>query len=453
MVILFLTHKLQKWSIFWGACLMALFSTQVAMADNPIVSQVFTADPAARVFNNRMYVVVSHDQDKATGYETLVDYYLYSSDDMVNWRDHGIVFDVRKNTTWAKMAFAPDFIERGGKYYLYFPNGADGIGVAVADQPEGPYVDALGKALITRQTPGVEGVQWVFDPGVFIDEDGQAYLYFGGGGPGNLRVVRLNNDMISLNGAVEKIEAPHYFEAPYMIKRNGLYYLSYSTNGDNGSITIDYLTSQHPMTGFKHQGTILANPWDNRGNNNHHSMLEWQGQWYMFYHNRGIAAERQAGVYERSINVDLLSFKKDAIVEVKATKASVPQLKLLNPFEKIEAETLDNEWGIETEQSSGGIQSVVFNQGDWIQIAGVDFKKGVSAMTLRVAVAKATTFELFVDDIKGKLLATVSVEATGNKDTWVTLHKSIKGLRKIRKLFIRAQGEVKLDWYQFEPAK
>ena len=102
---------------------LMLLSAAVVHADNPIVSHVYTADPAARVFNDRVYVVVTHDQDNQADYGGLVDYYLFSSDDMVNWQDHGIIWNSRTNTSWANLAYAPDFIERNGRYYLYFPDG------------------------------------------------------------------------------------------------------------------------------------------------------------------------------------------------------------------------------------------------------------------------------------------------------------------------------------------
>jgi beta-xylosidase len=141
----------------------------VCVADNPLISQVYTADPAARVYNGRMYVVTSHDLDTQSGYD-MIDYTMFSSDDMINWRDHGVVFNVDTNTTWANRAYAPDMIYRNGRYYLYFPDGASAIGVAVSDSPTGPFTDPLGRALVSRSTPNAN-VQWLFDPGVFIDDD------------------------------------------------------------------------------------------------------------------------------------------------------------------------------------------------------------------------------------------------------------------------------------------
>ena len=223
-------------------------------AGNPIVSHKYTADPATIVVDDRLYIFCSHDLDYQTDYD-IIDYTLVSSDDLVNWTDHGEVFKVPDDASWATKAYAPDCIYRNGKYYLYFPDGGDRIGVAVSDNVTGPFVDALGGPLVSRSMPNCD-VTWCFDPGVFIDDDGQAYLYFGGGGPGNARVIKLNEDMISTEGEAVTIDAPEYFEAPYMHKYNGKYYFSYSTNWDTTAARIDYMMSDNPMTGFEHVGTI-----------------------------------------------------------------------------------------------------------------------------------------------------------------------------------------------------
>lgn len=426
---------------------------QTSVADNPLVSHVYTADPTARVFNDRMYVITTHDMDGQVGYSSLVNYHLFSSSDLVNWQDHGVVFDVRKDTKWASLAFAPDFIEHNGKYYLYFPDGADSIGVAVADRPEGPYVDALGKPLVDRDTPGAKEVVWIFDPGVFIDDDGSAYLYFGGAGPGNLRVIRLGDDLISTEGKAEVIDAPHYFEAPYLNKRNGIYYLSYSTNGDNGgSITIDYLTSKHPMKGFKHQGTMLKNPWDNRGNNNHQSLVKWKGQWYVFYHNRGVAAERGAGTFERSINVDLMAFDGDKIALAKDTREGVPAIQDFNPYTTVQAETMDREYGIETQTTADGKVYVEYDAGDWVKVSNVDFGKGAKQFNAQVAAKDATAIDLYLDRVADTPVATVPVPSTGGLQKWQTVSFELENVEGKHNLFVRAKGRLNLDSYQFQKA-
>lgn len=306
-------------------------------ARNPIVSHVFTADPAARVFEGRVYVYTSHDLDEQMGYD-MTDYHAFSSDDLVNWQDHGVVLDA-KDISWTDRLYAPDCCHSPvtGKYYLYFPNAGSGIGVAVSDSPAGPFVDAIGKPLIDSNTPGVGDVDWIFDPACFVDDDGQAYLYFGGGPPdtgNNARVIRLNDDMISLKDpSATTIPAPDFFEASYLHKYNGKYYFSYSTTFANHSAEIDYLVSDNPMTGFEYAGTILPNPEGNNGNNNHHSIVEYEGKWYIFYHNRVLSNRDGFSDYQRSIAIAPLTYDADGkIVQVPAAGGRVAQLKSVPAF-------------------------------------------------------------------------------------------------------------------------
>lgn len=432
--------------------LLLAFAPTVCLADNPIVSQVYTADPAARVFNNRMYVITSHDLDTQNGYD-MVDFTMFSSDDMINWRDHGIVFDVRTNTTWASRAYAPDMIFRNGTYYLYFPDGANSIGVATSSSPTGPFTDPRGTPLVTRSTPNAN-VQWLFDPGVFVDDDGQAYLYFGGGAPGNARVIRLNNDMISVNGAAITLNVPNFFEALYLHKRNGVYYLSYSTTPETG-MRIDYMTSNNPTSGFTHRGTVLQNPWQN-GNNNHQSIVEFNGQAYIFYHNRAISNERGATLYQRSINVDRLFYNADGTIQQVANgPAGVPKLKNVDPYVINEAETMDNELGIETEGPPNGTRNLAFiDNGDWVQISNVDVGAGAGRFEARVASATSGgNIQIILDNLNNAPVGSVSVGNTGGWQNWQTVSGAINTVTGLHNVFLRFTGGsgflFNVDWWRF----
>ncbi|HPD18265.1 MAG TPA: family 43 glycosylhydrolase, partial [Candidatus Goldiibacteriota bacterium] len=182
----------------------------MVFANNPLIYQKYTADPTAHYVNNRMYIICSHDLDSQSGSYDMYDLTLISSDDLVNWTDHGEVISVPRDASWASLAWAPAMIYRNGYYYIYFGNGANNIGVLRSTSPTGPYTNPVGGPLITRSMSNCN-VAWLFDPAVFIDDDGQAYLYFGGGGEGNARVIRLNTDMISVNGAAVTINAPQFF--------------------------------------------------------------------------------------------------------------------------------------------------------------------------------------------------------------------------------------------------
>jgi arabinoxylan arabinofuranohydrolase len=226
--------------IIFSLLLMIVFLfISTCLADYPIFYQRYTADPSGLEANGRIYLYCSHDvyNPNSPGY-IMNDITCISTDDLKNWTDHGEVF---KAGGWCSLSWAPVVVCRNNKYYMYFGNSASGIGVAVSDSPSGPFTDALGRALVTGSTPGVNPPSgfWCFDPGAFVDDDGQAYLYFGGNGQGNTRVIKLNGDMISINGSASQIVAPRFFEDSWIHKYNGKYYYSYSTDFSQGAATIN----------------------------------------------------------------------------------------------------------------------------------------------------------------------------------------------------------------------
>lgn len=227
--------------------LISLLPT-IGYAQNPIVQTYFTADPAPMVFDGTVYVYTSHDEDSTVNnFFTMYDWRCYSSKDMVNWTDHGAVASL-KDFAWMDKtngAWAPQCIERNGKFYLYVPIHGEGVSVLVSDYPTGPFSDPLGKRLIVD----TDNVWHDIDPTVFVDDDSQAYLYWGNPA---LFYVKLNEDMISYNTnickngivAVEmtaeafgsKIgrdgkQGTTYTEGPWFYKRNSLYYMLYAAEG------------------------------------------------------------------------------------------------------------------------------------------------------------------------------------------------------------------------------
>lgn len=437
-----------------------------AFAKNPIVSHVFTADPSADVYDDRVYVFTSHDLDDQTDY-AMTDYHVFSSNDMVNWQDHGVVLDMA-NIAWAKTLYAPDSCAANGRYYLYFPDGGSSIGVAVANHPAGPFTDALGKPLLTRDTPGVEDVEWVFDPTCFVDDDGHAYLYFGGGPDGsgdNGRVIRLGADMISLaDASATKILAPDFFEASFMHKRDGKYYYSYSTGFENHAAFIDYMVSNDPMSGFVYQGTVLESPFENNGNNNHHSIVEFRGQWYMFYHNRLLANQLGKSSYQRSITVDLLSYAADGRVNpLPAKMGTVPQLGSVDARGRIEAELIAAEHGVETKNIAtnehSGVALASLDEGDWVAVSQVDFGSGATRFAARVASSATATLSVVqgsCDPVRsaGKLVGQCTVPNTGGLDAWQDIGCPVQAAAGVHDICLKfgvASGEsMRIDHYRFE---
>lgn len=448
---------ISKRSINPGLLLLVIVAIQTATADNSIITHKYTADPNAMVWNDRVYVFCSRDDNNGEGYD-IIDYTLISSDDMVNWTDHGEVFRVPRDASWANRAYAPGAAHKNGKFYLYFPDGGSSIGVAVADKIEGPYKDAIGKALVNKSMPNCN-VEWLFDPAAFIDDDGQAYLYFGGGGstPGtNLRVIKLGDNMISTVGTAVTISAPRSFEAAFMHKRNGIYYFSYSTDFNGSSARIDYMTSNNPMTGFQYKGIILDNPSVNNkninlGNNNHASVVEYKNKWYVFYHERRVSNQ----VYKRSVSVDLADYNADGTMKkTVCTDNGPPQIKYLDPYDIVEAETINRQSGIKTDVcSEGGIMVTSISDGDYIRVKGVDFGDGAERFEVRAASGSSGgRIELRLGSQTGTLVGTCEISNTGGWTTWKTFECDVSDCSGVKDLYLvfKGSGEpFRLNWYRF----
>jgi arabinoxylan arabinofuranohydrolase len=194
-----------------------------ARASNPIITTSYSADPSAHVFEGRMYVYASHDRDDAREFD-MIDYHVYSSDDMENWRDYGVVLRLQ-DIHWAKShLWAPDCGYRNGKYYLYFPaqdaKGVFRVGVAVGNSPSGPFVDS------GRPIPGVQGI----DPSIFTDSDGQAYLIWAASG-NRVLMATMKPNMLELDGTPKQVDgAVNFFEGPWIFRRADLDWFEFSRN-------------------------------------------------------------------------------------------------------------------------------------------------------------------------------------------------------------------------------
>ncbi|MGY6650241.1 family 43 glycosylhydrolase [Wenyingzhuangia sp. IMCC45574] len=321
--------------------LIFLLFTSVLLAQNPFVTHKFTADPSARVFNDTLYVYSSHDEDDAT-YFDMLDWACFSTTNMKDWKDHGAIFSL-KDIKWAKKwAWAPDAVKRNGKYYFYYPVERTKIGVAVAAHPTGPFTDVLGKPLVDNKQEPFAGPEPI-DPAILIDDDGQAYMYFG---CRDARVVKLKDNMIERDGALHEVlildkqgkrllwkekgkqdprlQLSHggdgvYGEGPWVFKRKGLYYYVYS-NGWAKDATMVYATSQNPLGPFVYQGKVMepVSSWTSHG-----SVVQYKKKWYVFYHTQDLS---NSG-FKRSICVDELFFnKKGEIIPVKPTRTGVSKV-------------------------------------------------------------------------------------------------------------------------------
>jgi hypothetical protein len=293
-----------------------------ARGGNPILKHIFTADPSAHIYEGKVFIYASHDNDRARSFN-MVDYHVFSSTNMVDWIDHGVVLKV-SDVPWAKeYMWAPDCAYKDGTYYFYFPArdkaGTFRIGVATSSSPAGPF---------TPEPKPIEGSLSI-DPAVFIDDDGAAYMYFGGFSKGfrSPRVARLKSNMKEFDETPREIEgAQYWYEATWMNKINGKYYLSYSTGDRHKQYkpsALAYATSDSPYGPFTYKGVFLTSMgiWTS-----HHSILEINGDYYLFYHNNGLPGG--AGK-RRSVCVDRLYFNPDGTIKmVIPTKEGVPAVEL-----------------------------------------------------------------------------------------------------------------------------
>ena len=461
--------------------------------NNPILTTNYGADPYAMVYDGRVYIYMTgdemmYDKDGAiveNNYSNINTIRVVSSDDLVNWTNHGEVYAAGANgaAKWGGNSWAPaacwKMVDGKPKFFLYFANSGNGIAVLTSDSPTGPFTDPIGKALISRATPTCAAVAWLFDPAVLVDDDGCGYIYFGGGipgpgkeaNPGTARVCKLGDDFISLDGDPIPIEnVPYLFEDSGINKINGKYVYSYCSNFNvpaggaegygfgNGEIIT--MVSDNPMGPFKTVGSVLKNPgyFFGDGGNNHHCMFEFNGKFYITYHARLLEKGLgKTGGY-RSTNVDEAVIGADGNVKpIQGTKEGVSQVRKFNPYREISASTMANQSGIEivpatsdaAKYGSGDFNIKVSN-GSWVQLTGVDFGDDASKylkMTIKGAKAGAVTVRL--DYLKGADYERFEFE--GKEDFSEFSFKFAKPISGEHNLFIIFEGDgYEISSYIFE---
>jgi hypothetical protein len=453
------------------AVLLVLFSLAplFGLAQNPIIQTYFTADPAPMVHNGTVYLDTTHDEDETVdNFFTMYNWRCYSTTDMVNWTDHGAVASLN-DFAWSNKtngAWAPQCIERNGKFYLYCPIHGDGIGVLVSDSPTGPFRDPLGHRLIVDS----ENIWHDIDPTVFIDDDGQAYLYWGNPA---LYYIKLNEDMISYdksignNGivAVEMTKASfgknagrdeqhitNYTEGPWIYKRNNLYYMVYAAAGIPEYIA--YSTAPSAAGPWTHQDFIMERA-DHLAFTNHPGIIEFKGNSYFFYHTQELSGGEG---FKRSVSVEQFSYNPDGTIPlIKPTKDGVKEsVSNLNPYEKVEAETIAWSEGVKTKvNSETGVFVTQINNGDFIKVKSVDFGAGAKKFEASVAsVSKGSQIEVRLNDVGGELLGTCKVKNTGGWQNWKTAScklKKVEGVHDICFVFKGDYGQLfNFDWWKFK---
>ncbi|WP_433933856.1 glycoside hydrolase family 43 protein [Sorangium cellulosum] len=413
-----------------------------ARADNPIVQTFYTADPAPMVHEGVLYLYTSHDEDvSVNNFYTMNDWRLYSTTDMVNWRDHGSVASYRTFRWGTGDAWAPQGIARNGKYYLYVPlNNATGarIGVGVSDNVAGPFMDPLGKELAATGSGNI-------DPTVFVDDDGQAYMYWGNA---TLRYVKLNSDMISTSGSITTVPLSGFTEGPWLYKRGSLYYLVYAAI--SGTEKISYATSNSPTGPWTVRGDIMG---AGRTYTNHAGIVDYKGHSYFFYHNSALPG---GGDFKRSVCVEEFTYGADgSIPRINMTTQGPSAVDTLDPFKQVEAETIAFSSGLKTEvctDTGAGMNVTSISNGDYIKVKDVEFLDGVTSFEARVSSAAGNAkIELHLDSENGTLLGTCDVSGASS---WTTKTCAVSGGSGKHDLFLKFVGDgggdlFKFNWWRF----
>lgn len=452
-------------------CMATLSLSIPSKADNPIVQNIYTADPAPMVSGDTLYLYTSHDEDKLVkNFYTMNDWKCYSTKDMVNWTDHGTVLsrdDFKWMDTKDPRAWAPQCVERNGKFYMYVPvhkkNGGMVIGVGVSDKATGPFVDAIGKPLVD------EGDWNDIDPTVFIDDDGQAYLYFGNP---HLRYVKLNEDMLSYDTTIgeegvvsldmnESGFGPKvmengklsrqcsYGEGPWFYKRGSLYYMVYAAFGPTGGAEhLAYSTSKSATGPWEYQGVIM--PSQGGCYTNHPGVVDFMGHSYLFYHDQRL---KGGGSYHRSVSVEEFTYNENGTFPtLNMTEDGPAPIAKLDPYQWTEAETYAKGTNVESERNgTEGMNLCDIKNGSTIKVKNVDFgEKSAVSFSAAIASEKKATMELHLDSADGPLIGTLGIDNTGGEYIFKTLSTDITNATGIHDLYMVFKGEDKVSLAKFD---
>ena len=439
----------------------------------PLFQTKYTADPSPLVVGDTLFLYTSHDaspedipdeNEKGSAGFFMYDWLLWSTTDMVNWTEHGAVASL-KDFPWRSRengAWAIQTVERNGKYYLYAPLHGHGIGVLVADSPYGPFKDPLGKPLVWDQSNWFD-----IDPSVYTDDDGLAYMYWGNP---HTFWAKLGNDMTSLTSKVTKLpHIPNYQEGPWFYKRNGKYYLGFASTCCPEAL--GYAMSDSPTGPWEWKGYIMKPTQRDRGN--HPGIVDYKGHSYVFGQNYDLMHLETFVHHERrSVSATEIVYNADGTIQEVPywlDQQPMKQLHWLNPYQRVEAETMA--WGYGLKSAKMGIENTgvvadmptstgkknmyIFdiNDGEYIKLRGVDFGKGAKQFNITAAATGGVTVNLRLDSNKGPVVGTVTIGKTGSVEKYRVFSGKVKNAAGVHDLYIcfdKANGDVRLDWWQFK---
>lgn len=439
----------------------------------PLFQTKYTADPSPLVVGDTLFLYTSHDaspedipdvNEMSSAGFFMYDWLLWSTTDMVNWTEHGAVASL-KDFAWRSRengGWAIQTVERNGKYYLYAPLHGHGIGVLVADSPYGPFKDPLGKPLVWDQSNWYD-----IDPSVYTDDDGQAYMYWGNP---HTFWAKLGEDMTSVTSCVTKLpHIPNYQEGPWFYKRNGKYYLGFASTCCPEAL--GYAMSDSPTGPWEWKGYIMKPTQRDRGN--HPGICDFKGHSYVFGQNYDLMHLETFVHHERrSVSAQEITYNGDGTIQeipYWLDQQPMKQLHWLNPYQRVEAETMA--WGFGLKSAKMGIENTgvvadmptstgkknmyIFdiNDGEYIKLRGVDFGKGAKQFNITAAATGGCTICLRLDSADGPVVGTVTIGKTGGVEKYRSFGGKVKNAAGVHDLYIcfdKASGDVRLDWWQFK---
>ena len=431
---------------------------------NPLINYKHTADPAIMVLGDTLWMFTGCDEPgNKEGYH-MPNWCVFSTTDMINWTEYPIPIhadDFKWNDAHVSYAGHP-IKGPDGKYYFYTSTNWCGIGVSVSDRPEGPYKDVLGKPLLTKDDCKGATHSWVcIDPVVFIDDDGQPYIFWGNNG---LWYAKLNRDMISLGSEVMPVSGlddpecfgpkvmkmdyqagkrkmkTGYEEGPWVFKRNGIYYIVYAAGGVPEHMA--YSTSSSINGPWKYQGRIMD---EAKGSFTiHGGSIEIGGRNFMFYHD-GLLPN--GGGFRRSTSIEEFNWDGDKIPFIPFTKEGVTKpLRNFDPYQKVSAPTMAESYGLKTDRNAGKDNHYLtsINNGDWLKVRSVDFGNNVpSAVTVEVSDAQRNgTVEFYLDNLEGRPIAKIEVTPDSEGQLKSQVKGKATGVHDLLILFRGDDGEL-----------
>ena len=458
--------------------------------NNPISSEIFCADPTAVEYNGRLYVYGTNDHqqylakgaDKDNTYECIKSLVVFSTDDMVNWTYHGEIY-VNKSAKYIRNSWAPSIVSRVEEdglthFYMYFSNNGTGVGVITATDPLGPWTDPLGHTIVKNRTRA-NGVMLTdcpnpFDPGVIIDDKGDAYLTFGGGVadghtdamPGSARIVKLGKDMISFDSEFKEIPAPYFFEASELNYINGTYVYTYNTNWVErtewdydvdapSTCSMVYMTSKTPLDpdSWELKGEVFQNP-GTAGleyANNHTHMHKFKGKWYMFHHTLELKGAMGIKGGYRSLGVEEVEVDEQSLsIGLKGpTRKGVEPIAQADPYKAHLGAELHSTADIDYDTTQAAKPLVISEKaGSWTSIKNVDFGNNTQALTLLAQLRGKGRVEVRLDSPTGDLLTFAEIDS---KDKFTDLYNDdvaqISGVHDL--FFVYSAKDMTLRNWQF----